>query len=357
MLQISAAPGEIVECTIPYELISHRGDHEAILNLSFIQRSETSWADADHEIAWEQFILSPRIVTKVPKTTDGTLHVQEHEGALTVQGGNFTLNFNTTTGELNSYHAAGKEHLLEPVRPNFWRAVTDNDLGNGLPKRCAVWKQASNERNLLSMVYRTEGNLCFVSTTYLLPTNPYSTLLVQYEIRPDGSLEILQELNPGSSDLPEIPEFGMMFVLAGRLDTLSWYGRGPHENYWDRQTGAPLGRYTGKVSDQFTPYLRPQECGNKTDVRFASITDGNDGSGLYFDSAIPMEINALPWKPEELEAHDHVYKLPVSNKSVLRVNYKQMGVGGDDSWGAPTHEEFTLPANRPYAFRFTLSLL
>ncbi|MGE7611258.1 glycoside hydrolase family 2 TIM barrel-domain containing protein [Paenibacillus sp. NPDC101420] len=357
LLQISAAPGEIVECTIPYELISHRGDHEAILNLSFIQRSETSWADADHEIAWEQFILSPRIVTKAPKTTDGTLHVQEHEGALTVQGGNFTLNFNTTTGELNSYYAAGKEHLLEPVRPNFWRAVTDNDLGNGLPKRCAVWKQASNERNLLSMKYRTEGNLCFVSTTYLLPTNPYSTLLIQYEIRPDGSLEILQELNPGSSALPEIPEFGMMFVLAGRLDTLSWYGRGPHENYWDRQTGAPLGRYTGKVSDQFIPYLRPQECGNKTDVRFASITDGNDGSGLYFDSAIPMEINALPWKPEELEAHDHVYKLPVSNKSVLRVNYKQMGVGGDDSWGAPTHEEFTLLANRPYSFRFTLSLL
>lgn len=357
LLQISAAPGETVECTVPYELISHRGNHEAILNLSFIQRSETSWADANHEIAWEQFILSPRIVLKTPKTTDGTLHVQEHEGSLTVQGGNFTLNFNTTTGELNSYYAAGKEHLLEPVRPNFWRAVTDNDLGNGLPKRCAVWKQASNERNLLSMVYRTEGNLCFVAITYLLPTNPYSTLLVQYEIRPDGSLEILQELNPGSSDLPEIPEFGMMFVLDGRLDTLSWYGRGPHENYWDRQTGAPLGRYTGKVSDQFIPYLRPQECGNKTDVRFASITDGNDGSGLYFDSTIPMEINALPWKPEELEAHDHVYKLPVSNKTVLRVNYKQMGVGGDDSWGAPTHEEFTLPANRPYAFRFTLTLL
>ncbi|MEK3982038.1 glycoside hydrolase family 2 TIM barrel-domain containing protein [Paenibacillus sp. FSL K6-3166] len=357
LLQISAVPGEIVECTIPYELISHKGDHEAILNLSFIQRSETSWSDADHEIAWEQFILSPRIVTKAPKTTDGTLHVQEHEDALSVQGENFTLSFNKATGELNSYHAAGKEHLLEPVRPNFWRAVTDNDLGNGLPKRCAVWKQASNERNLLSMVYRTEGNLCFVSTTYLLPSNPYSTLLVQYEIRPDGSIEFLQELNPGSSDLPEIPEFGMMFVLAGRLDTLSWYGRGPHENYWDRQTGSPLGRYSGKVSDQFVPYLRPQECGNKTDVRFASITEANDGSGLYFDSAIPMEINALPWMPDELEASDHVYKLPVSNKSVLRVNYKQMGVGGDDSWGARTHEEFTLPANRPYAFRFTLSLL
>ncbi|MNO37913.1 Beta-galactosidase [compost metagenome] len=357
LLQISAAPGDIVECTVPYELISHRGDHEAVLTLSFIQRAETSWADANHEIAWEQFILSPRIATLAPKTTDGTLHVQEREDALSIQGGNFTLTFHTTTGELGSYYASGKEHLLEPVRPNFWRAVTDNDLGNGLPKRCAVWKQATNERNLVSMSYRTEGNLCFVTTTYLLPTNPYSTLLIQYEIRPDGSLEILQELNPGSSELPEIPEFGMMFVLDGRLDTLSWYGRGPHENYWDRQTGAPLGCYTGKVSDQFIPYLRPQECGNKTDVRFASITDSDDGSGLYLESAIPMEINALPWKPDELEANDHVYKLPASDKSVLRVNYKQMGVGGDDSWGARTHEEFTLLANRPYAFRFTISLL
>lgn len=356
-LQISAAPGEIIECTVPFKLDSHNDNHEAVLNLSFIQRSATSWADANHEIAWEQFILSPRIVTVAPKTTDGTLNVQEHEEALTVQGGNFTLTFNTTTGELSSYHSSGKEHLLEPVRPNFWRAVTDNDLGNGLPKRCAVWKQAATDRSLVSMTYRTEGNLCFVSTTYLLPTNPDSTLLVQFEIRPDGSLEILQELNPGSSDLPEIPEFGMMFVLDGSLDTLSWYGRGPHENYWDRQTGAPLGRYTGKVSDQFIPYLRPQECGNKTDVRFASITNGNDGSGLYFESAIPMEINALPWKPEELEASDHVYKLPASDKSVLRVNYKQMGVGGDDSWGAQTHEEFTLLANRPYSFRFTLSSL
>jgi beta-galactosidase len=357
LLQITAAPGEIVECTVPYELISHSGDHEAILNLSFIQPSETIWAAANHEIAWEQFILSPRIVTMTPKTMNGSLQVQEREDTLIVQGGNFTLTFNTETGELCSYSASGKEHLLEPVRPNFWRAVTDNDLGNGLPKRCAVWKQASNERNLVSMTYRTEGNLCFVSTAYLLPSNPYSTLLIQYEIRPDGSLEILQELNPGSSDLPEIPEFGMMFVLDGRLDTLSWYGRGPHENYWDRQTGAPLGRYSGKVSDQFVPYLRPQECGNKTDVRFASITEGHDGSGLYFESAIPMEINALPWRPDELEANDHVYKLPVSDKSVLRVNYKQMGVGGDDSWGARTHEEFTLLANRPYAFRFTLSLL
>lgn len=357
LLNISAEPGKSIEFAVPYELSSLSEYHEAVLNLSFIQRSATSWADANHEIAWEQFILSPRILTIAPKTTGEALRVVEIAGKLSIQGKKFALTFNTTTGELSSYCSEGKERLLEPVRPNFWRAVTDNDLGNGLPKRCEVWKQAYQDSSLVNFAHRTEGNLCIVSTAYILPTHPDSTLLVQYEIRPDGSLEIMQELNPGGSELPEIPEFGMLFVLDGNLDTLSWYGRGPHENYWDRQTGAPLGRYTGKVSEQFTPYLRPQECGNKTDIRFASIMDSCDGSGLHFESAIPMEINALPWKPEELEAHDHVYKLPASNKSVLRVNYKQMGVGGDDSWGAPTHEEFTLLANRSYAFRFTLSSL
>lgn len=356
-LKLSLSPGESFECKIPYELQSLSRDHEAVLTLSFIQPSATSWAAAGHEIAWEQFILSPRIVSNAPKTAGVALHVGEANNTLSVQGENLTVAFNTLTGDLISYSSSGKERLLEPVRPNFWRAVTDNDCGNGLPQRCAVWKQASHERNLVSFAYETNESRCSVTSTYLLPTNPDSTLRVQYEITSDGTIKVTQELTPGSSKLPEIPEFGMMFVLDGSLDTISWYGRGPHENYWDRQTGAPLGRYTGKVSDQFIPYLKPQECGNKTDVRFASLTSGYEGSGLYIESAIPIEINALPWKPEELEAHDHVYKLPASNQSVLRVNYKQMGVGGDDSWGAPTHEEFTLPANRPYAFSFTVSLI
>lgn len=356
-LQVSAAPGTSVECSIPYVLELLGDGQEAVLHLSFVQRSETSWSEANHEIAWEQFILSPRIVNNAPQITNEQLSVLEIDNSLTVQGTSFSLSFDTATGNLSSFISSGKERLLEPVRTNFWRAAIDNDLGNGLPERCAVWKQASTEQQLVRFTHRNEGSRYLVATTFLLPTNPASTLTVQYEIRPDGSLEIMNELNPGSDKLPEIPEFGMMFVLDGSLDTLSWYGRGPHENYWDRQTGAPLGRYTGKVKDQFTPYLKPQECGNKTDVRFASITEGSDGLGLHIDSAIPFELNALPWTPEELEANDHMYKLPVSNKSVLRINHKQMGVGGDDSWGAMTHEEFTLRSNRPYAYRFTLSPL
>lgn len=354
-VQVATPPGETAECIIPYGDLDLTPGKEVVLTLSFIQPGAVSWADAGHEIAWEQFVLVPRSAMSLPVTAGEPLQIAEQDDALTISGSEFSLSFNKTSGELFSYQTSGKERLMAPARPNFWRAVTDNDLGNKLDKRCAVWKEASIRRSLIDFTYRTDNNHCYLSVTYLLATNPDSIIHIQYVISSGGSVEVMQELSPGSSTLPEIPEFGMLFVLDGSLDTISWYGRGPHENYWDRQSGAPLGRYEGKVSDQFTPYLKPQECGNKTDVRYAALTEGSDGNGLYIDAAAPLEINALPWTPEELEASDHVYKLPASDKTVLRVNYKQMGVGGDDSWGALTHQEFTLPANRPYSFRFTLS--
>lgn len=353
-LRIAAAPGETVEFVIPYELNELVNDKEAVLTVAFTQPEATSWSAANHELAWEQFVLVPWLPAS-RAVSEGPLHIAEQANGVTISGNGFSLAFNTTTGELYSYQTAGQERLLQPARANFWRAVTDNDLGNGLDKRCAVWKEASTSQRLINFSCRAEGSRCFISAAYLLFTNPDSILRVKYEIRPDGSVEITQDLNPGGSELPEIPEFGMMFVLDGGLDTISWYGRGPHENHWDRNTGAALGRYHGKVADQFTPYLRPQESGNKTEVRYASLTEGLDGAGFHIEGTAPIELNALPWTPDELEASDHVYKLPASSKTVLRVNYKQMGVGGDDSWSAPTHDEFTLPANRPYSFQFTIS--
>lgn len=356
-LPLSAAPGEAASFTVPLDSALLESDKEAVLTVSFVQEGATAWSEAAHEVAWEQFVLTPYIPSRGPELAGGTLQVKEQDGFLTFEGSGFALTFEAATGALTSLKSSGKEVLLAPARPNFWRAVTDNDLGNKHPERCAVWKQASYERQLARFSCRVEGNLGFVTADYLLGTQPQSTLRVHYEIRTDGSVEIVQELNPGSSTLPEIPEFGMVFELDSSLDTISWYGRGPHENYWDRKAGAPLGLYTGKVSEQFTDYLRPQECGNKTDVRYASVTAGREGHGLSVEGAVPLEVNALPWSPAELEASDHGYKLPASDKTVLRVNYKQMGVGGDDSWGAPTHEQFTLPANRPYTFKFKLSLL
>lgn len=356
-LKISLAPGETTEVTLPYT--PSFTEQEAVLTVSFVIPEATIWSHAGHEIAWEQFVLSPRL-TRTKRGVEPTalsLQTVESNEAISISNPLMTVTFSRLSGELVSYRSGIREHLLEPVRPNFWRAVTDNDRGNKMPERCSVWKDAASTKKLVQFDWTAASDRCHITAVYQLATNPVSTLTINYCVHHDGSIDIQEQLLPGNDKLPEIPEFGLLFVLDGSLDTISWYGLGPHENYWDRKSGAKLGQYSSRVQDQFVPYLRPQECGNKTDVRYARITNASGDVGLNFDSAAVMEINALPWTPEELEANDHPYKLPVSNKTVLRVNDKQMGVGGDDSWGAPTHVEYKLLTNRPYSLAFTLSFI
>ena len=172
-----------------------------------------------------------------------------------------------------------------------------------------------------------------------------------YTVSTSGEVEVRMELMPGVH-LPEIPEIGVLFQLDAPSSNLAGTAADRTRTTGIAHVGAKLALHSGTVEEQFVPYLRPQECGNKTDVRWATLTDAK-GRGLRITGLPTVELNALPYSPSELEAHDHTYKLPESNKVVLRVNYKQMGVGGDDSWGARTHPEFTLYANRTYAYSFT----
>lgn len=359
-VELALPAGETTEISIPLSCdVEGQPAGEYVLTLSLQLQKSTRWAEAGHEVAWHQFVLpmpQPELEDHQSTTIHNSVNVVEQAEQLLIQAADVSLQFNTTDGYLTSIQNKGNELLLEPVRPNFWRAVTDNDLGNKHPERCAIWKTAGASSTLTSFEWLKDGDDVIVRTSYQLPTEPVSSLLLDYKIGSDGSIEVFEELTPGT-DLPEIPEIGLMFILDNRHDTISWYGRGPHENYWDRKTGARLGYFSGRIQDQFVPYIRPQECGNKTDVRFSSITSGIEGSGFRVDGDPLFELNALPWTPTELEANDHIYKLPASDKTVVRVNYKQMGVGGDDSWGAPTHAEFTLPANQSYGFRFTIRMV
>ncbi|WHX50324.1 glycoside hydrolase family 2 TIM barrel-domain containing protein [Paenibacillus woosongensis] len=355
-VELRLPPGESTEIVIPYLPIDSRGQ-EAILTVSLATRHKTKWAEAGHEVAWEQFTLAPYFRRESSVLDDSAaLTVSELDDELLVSAKNVVLRFSQSTGELVSYALFGKEQLAEPVRPNFWRAVTDNDLGNKLHERCRIWRNAPDNRQLHGFSWKREDSSCIITSRYILDTAPLTALTIEYRILSDGTMEVCEELVPGSA-LPEIPEIGMMFILHGQLDTITWYGRGPHDNYWDRKTGARVGLFSGTVHGQFVPYLRPQECGNKTDVRYACLTQGANGPGLRIEAFPLMEVCALPWTPQELEAHDHPHKLPPSQHTVLRVNYKQMGVGGDDSWGAPTHDEFTLPSNRTYTFKFTVKAI
>ncbi|WP_199616106.1 beta-galactosidase small subunit [Paenibacillus alkalitolerans] len=246
----------------------------------------------------------------------------------------------------------GKELIKRPPAPNFWRAPTDNDRGSKLPVRCATWKRAGENGELAHFNVEISPYKVRVKAEYMLATASPSICSVTYTVFGNGEIGVVQRLQPGQ-DLPEIPEVGMMFAMDRSFDNFSWFGKGPHENYCDRATGAKLGIYEGKAAEQFVPYLKPQECGNKTEVRWAEITD-SDGDGLLIRGCSTVEVNVLPYTPSELEAHDHAYKLPPSDKTVVRVNCRQMGVGGDDSWHAKTHPEFTLYADRTYEYSYIM---
>lgn len=349
----AVAPLTKASVSLPYTLPPEAAaGEEYVLNVSLQLTAATAWAEAGHEVAAAQFRLPlPEAAAQAP-VSRGAVEVREDADGVTVRGERFEARFDKATGALASYRWEQRELLRTGPAPNFWRALTDNDRGNKQHERCAAWREAGAQRRLIHFAAAAAPEEARIVARFALPTPTSSLCEVAYTIDGGGRIEIAMALQPGEG-LPEIPEIGLLLTMEASFERLRWYGRGPHENYWDRQTGAPLGLYEGRVQEQMTPYLRPQECGNKTDVRFATVAAA-DGYGLRIEGAPTVELNALPYAPEELEAHDHPYKLPASDKTVLRINYKQMGVGGDDSWGARTHPPYTLYANRTYAYRFAL---
>ncbi|MBA2936855.1 DUF4981 domain-containing protein [Paenibacillus sp. CGMCC 1.16610] len=348
---LAVEAGDTAEITLPIGLPMNVNDgEECTLTIQLLEKEDRAWADAGHEVAFEQFLL-PVVTQALPPPEVGELRTEESETSFTAFGSDFSVTFNKLTGDLSSYSYKGVELMKEAPKPNFWRASIDNDKGNKLPERSRTWKEAGQERKLHVMHIHSYADKVEIAVEYMLPTTHSSSCKLFYVVRGDGTIQLSEELQPGPN-LPEIPEIGMLLQLDASFENLAWYGRGPHENHWDRAESARLGIYQGKVADQYVPYLRPQECGNKTDVRWAELTRA-DGLGLRIEGARAVELNALPYTPSELEAHDHMYKLPASDKIALRVNYRQMGVGGDDSWMSKTHPEFTLYANRSYAYSFS----
>ncbi|WP_030952565.1 beta-galactosidase small subunit, partial [Streptomyces sp. NRRL S-481] len=221
--------------------------------------------------------------------------------------------------------------------------------------RNQVWRDAGARREVADVRVRTlDDRAVEITVTGTLPTTPQSTYSTTYTVFGNGEIKVDNTLHPGASNLPYIPEVGNLLFLPRRLDRLHYYGRGPEENMWDRNNATDVGLYSGTVSGQWTSYLRPQENGNKTDVRWAALTD-RGGRGLLVSGEPLLEVNASHFTPEDLSVGArHDYQLTPRDAVVLRVNHRQMGVGGDNSWGAHTHDEFKLLAGRDYAYTYRL---
>ncbi|OVE78622.1 hypothetical protein BVY01_04905, partial [bacterium I07] len=178
-----------------------------------------------------------------------------------------------------------------------------------------------------------------------------SELNIVYTIYGSGDIVVDTRFTPGMK-LPDLPRFGMQMQIPGRFNKMTWFGRGPHESYWDRKTGAAIGIWEGSVEDQIHPYIFPQETGNKTDVRWVTWTDSQK-AGLLVVGMPGLSISAWPFTMQDLERAEHTFDLNHRRQITVNIDHKQMGLGGDNSWGARTHPEYRLPA-KPYQYRFRL---
>lgn len=342
--------------SLPFEPETRPGEYA--VTVSFQLREDTPWAKRGHEVAFGQG--SYNIAAPVQPRKSNPIRIINATLNIGVIGENFRVLFSKQDGGLASYQYGGVEMMKTIPMPNFWRPMVDNDLGGQVNLKTAQWKVGSEfishrqpGRGFWNPEYyptvEPHQDSVTVTYTYYMPTAPAASCQVAYTVFPDGQVECALTYEPVPG-LPPMPEFGMLFKLDADYDHLEWYGNGPGESYADRKNGVRLGIWQGEVKDQMARYLHPQESGNHTSVRWAKVTNYK-GRGLCF-SGDGMEFSALPWTPHEIDCAQHAYELPPIHYTVVRCAWKQMGVGGDDTWGSVPHPEYWLPKNEPLSFTF-----
>lgn len=357
---IHVAPESRLSFPMPFAVPEEPGEYA--VTISFHLKQDTCWAGAGHEIAFGQAVIA-KIVddSKVKEKPYTLIRGIDNFG---VRGDNFDVLFSEPLGGLVSYRYAGKELIEEIPRPNFWRAPTDNDMGNNMAGRQGQWKLASMYATCKGVgrkldvpgrawenpIVREEADHVSVTYLYDLQTTPAASCQLSYQVYGDGRIRTTLSYDPVEG-LPDMPEFGVLFKFNADYDCVEWYGNGPAETYEDRKQGAKLGVYRNKAADNMAAYLVPQECGNKTDVRYAKVMD-RQGRGILF-TGDNLNFSALPYTPHEIENAKHSYELPKVHYTVVRVAAQQMGVGGDNSWGAPVHPEYHIDVSKKVEFGFT----
>lgn len=326
------------------------GTGEFIYEVSLRLKEDTLWAKAGHEISFGQYVKKT-----ADKTEEKTYPLEIIRGDVNigVRGRGFTAMFSKAEGGIASLCYDGVEYITRTPKLTFWRALTDNDRGAKTGFDAAQWMTAGLFYKLTDVDVQEQKDQVCVTFEYLLPTVPQTKAYVSYRVTGDGKIHV-HALYKGTDGLPEMPAFGMDMKLKARYDRVRYYGRGPEENYLDRREGARLGVYSYQAADNLSAYLFPQECGNRMDVRWAEVTDA-DGQGLRFETeGVPFENSVLPCSAYELEAATHREELPKAHYSWVRILESQMGVGGDDSWGAPVHEEYRLSSDIDRNIKFTI---
>lgn len=331
---------------------------EYFLNLYAWQKNDDGLLKAGDEMANEQVKLpfyQPAINNAIAKDVT----VNESGDKILVATGNMEVGILKESGALSSYKYNGKEMVKEALHPNFWRPSTDNDLGGDLAEICDPWRHAGRDAKFVKMDKQAIDKHTYEITSYYkLPEKVASSdFIVKYTISGNGYVDVNCTFIPAHDTLPFLPRLGVTLTLQKDYDQMEWFGRGPHENYQDRNTSSFVGLYKGAVWDQAFTYDRPQETGNKTDVRWMALTNTN-GKGLKAVGAPYISTSAYLFPTEDLSEVDlrkhqrHLSDIQPKDMVTWNIDWKQMGLGGDTSWGAYPHQQYLIPARRTsFSFR------
>mgnify|MGYP002640146277 CR=1 FL=1 len=360
----NVAPGTSIELNLPVFTKARKknSDHEYAVNFTFELAADTPWAKGGHQMASDQILIQEHaqfLVNSASSFSFSRVESGQTDGELEVEASGRKFTFNMDEGALTSVVVNDVEMLNAPLLHNIWRAPTDNDEGGDAASFAQRWLDAGYNdlsREVLSVKVEKQTDHLLrvrVNERYQAKTGDV-TARISYSVFGNGDLhvDVQTDISPL---LPVLPKIGMTFQMPATFAAIEWYGRGPHESYADRKHGAPLGTYSGTVSEQYHPYVRPQENGNKTDVRWATIHN-ETGRGVVVYGMPSIDLSAHHYTLENLTQATHTYQIQNSGPVTINVDQKLMGLGGDDSWNPKTHDEYLIHPNAyNYAFvlRFT----
>ncbi|MBA2906142.1 beta-galactosidase [Clostridium saccharobutylicum] len=360
-INVSVVPGEDKYVELPFEdfkalkekYINEDFINEFVFTVSLRLKEDTLWANKGHEIAFGQSVIKEDKNNVVRKSTS-KIKVIHGDVNIGVHGKDFKVIFSKQEGGIVSLRYGKKEFITRTPKTFYWRATTDNDRGNKHEFRCAQWLSATMCQKYVDFSMDEQEDKVLLYYTYELPTVPSTSVKIIYEIAEDGIIKV-NIAYKGVKGLPELPVLGMNFRLLAEFNSFVWYGMGPDENYIDRSEGAKLGVFKSTHLENLSKYLVPQECGNRTGTRWVKVQN-EKGEGLKFSyNKAPFEFSVLPYNNIELENALHEEELPPVNYTNVNIIGKQMGVGGDDSWGAPVLNEFCIDSSKDLEYSFIIS--
>ncbi len=355
---IEIGPGEQKEIFIPFKKPNLEPNTEYHLKITSYLKNDVLWAEEGHIIAWDQFLV-PFSVLKEYYIVKELVEINFDDlgESYEINGNEFKLRIGKKTGALEAYAYRNIELLNSPLIPNFWRAPTDNDLGVfdevdlSSPSFDFSWKDTSKNRNVKSITIERINSISIRVSVLFTIDNSEQDMSIQYTIYEDGNIVIKSSIRPSIN----MARFGMQMTIPNNFNKLTWFGRGFHETMLDRKTSGAIGIYSGKVDELIHNYIKPQENGNRTDVRWAAITNEED-VGLFVSDigGTHLSISAWPYSLDDLDSAKHTYDLPKREFNTLNIDYKQQGVGGDIPAMAMLHKRYKLKGGEDYSYTFRI---